>query len=118
MNIKYNIININLTAITTDEELVSVPCSTCTFCCQKLSPYLSPEEITSGRYPISLIQPTIDESILNNIGPKVALFRNISGGCSMLINNKCSIYEDRPIACRQFDCRKNHHPEIPDMTKK
>ena len=108
----YNTITINLTAITTNEPMVDVPCNNCTLCCQKLSPYLTPDEITSGQYPISLIKPESHEP-----GPKVVLFRNSDGGCSMLINDKCSIYENRPLACKQFDCRKNHHPAIPDMTQ-
>ena len=29
----------------------------------------------------------------------------------MFVDGKCSIYEDRPLACRQFDCRKGHHPK-------
>lgn len=116
MNAVYNFININLTAITNDEPIVDVPCKTCTFCCQQLSPYLTPEEIGSGLYPISLLRPTQQEiDIEPNIGPKVALFRNYAGGCSMLIDNKCSIYDYRPKACRQFDCRKGHHPGVPNM---
>lgn len=118
MNIKYNTLTINLTSITTDETITeNVPCGTCTFCCERLSPFLTPDEISSGIYPISLVQPTPEE-LLNNIGPKVVLFMNSNRGCSMLINGKCTIYENRPLACRQFDCRKQHHPLIPDMTIK
>lgn len=105
----YHTININLTAVTSDEPITDVPCNNCTLCCN-LSPFLTPEEIASGIYPISLIQPNVNEP-----GPKVVMFKNSTGGCSMLIDNKCSIYEQRPIACRQFDCRKNHHPLIPNM---
>lgn len=28
-----------------------------------------------------------------------------SGRCPMLVNDKCSIYEFRPITCRSYDCR-------------
>lgn len=35
----------------------------------------------------------------------------VTGGCSQFKDGKCSIYEDRPVACRQFDCRKGHHPK-------
>ena len=27
--------------------------------------------------------------------------------CSKLINNKCSIYEDRPDNCRNYECKDN-----------
>lgn len=117
MNVQYHIININLTAVSTDEPIEVVPCGSCNLCCKKLSPYLTPDEIASGLYPISLIQPEILELSDNpNIGPKVALYRNPDGGCGMLKNEQCSIYDIRPLACRQFDCRKQHHPSIPDMT--
>lgn len=112
----FKILNINLTSVTTDEPIENVPCGSCTLCCEKLTPFLTAEEIDSGKYPISLIQPPeefINEN--NNIGPIVAMYKNINGGCSMFKDNKCSIYESRPISCRQFDCRKNHHPSISNI---
>lgn len=113
---RYNIININLTSVSTDDSFEDVPCGNCTLCCEKLSPYLTPEEIASGLYPLSLIQPT-EEQLKDNpeIGPIVSLYRKKEGGCGMLVERKCSIYEYRPNACRQFDCRKGHHPIIPNM---
>jgi len=30
---------------------------------------------------------------------------NEKGCCPMLVNDKCSIYEDRPQTCRDYDCR-------------
>lgn len=114
--IEYKIININLTSIGSDELPEDVPCGTCTLCCEKLSPFLTPEEVASGLYPLSLLQP--DEVQLQdnpNIGPIVVLYRKKEGGCGMFIGGKCSIYDYRPKACRQFDCRKGHHPTIPNM---
>jgi len=116
MKTHFEIKNINLTAAMTDEVISEVPCGTCTLCCQKLSPYLTPEEIASGKYPISLVNPSQEQLNLNpNVGPLVVLYRKKEGGCGMFVDGKCSIYEDRPIACRQFDCRKGHHPSIPNM---
>ena len=119
MKTYFDIKNINITSVRTDEIVSEVPCGTCTLCCQKLSPYLTPEEIASGKYPISLVNPTQEHLNLNpNVGPLVVLYRKKEGGCGMFVDGKCSIYEDRPIACRQFDCRKGHHPSIPNMTLK
>ena len=115
----YQIININLTSITSDEVIENVPCGSCTTCCEKLAPHLSVSEIQSGLYPLSLVNP--DSSHLRenpNTGPIVTLYRKKDGGCGMFIDNKCSIYDIRPIACRQFDCRKGHYPGIPDLTSK
>lgn len=108
---KYHIINVNLTAVSTDAPIADVPCGSCTLCCELLSPYLTPEEVASGKYPISLINPT-EEQLRDHpeIGPTVSLYRKVTGGCAMFIDGRCSIYETRPIACRQYDCRKGHHP--------
>lgn len=118
MNVTYKIININLTACNTDEEESNVPCGHCSECCKLLVPFLTPEEIASGLFPLSLIQPS-DEQLLANptIGPIVSLYRKKEGGCGMFVDGKCSIYEYRPKACRQFDCRKGHHTKIPNMVK-
>ncbi len=114
----YNIVNINLTAISHDVEIADVPCGTCARCCELLSPYLTPDEVSSGKYPISLTTPT-EADILEqqNCGPIVTVFKNKTGGCGLLIDGKCSVYDDRPIACRQFDCRKGHHPKLVDFAK-
>lgn len=116
MNPRYQIININLTSVSSDEPIRDVPCGSCTMCCEKLTPFLTPEEVASGRYPLSLIQPSADQqSAIPEIGPIVSLYRNPSGGCGMFVDGRCSIYEHRPTSCRQFDCRKGHHPSIPNM---
>lgn len=113
-----NKININLTSVISFEPEEDVPCGTCTLCCQLLSPHLTPEEVTSGKYPISLINPPANiVKVDPDAGPVVTLFKNKDGGCSMLVDNKCSIYEDRPRACRIFDCRKGHHPKTNDVLR-
>lgn len=101
MNIFRRVKKVNLVTITTDAPIEDVPCGTCTACCELLAPHLSPEEISSGLYPITL--SNIDGD------PVITLFRKTSGGCAMFVDGACSIYENRPIACRQFDCRKGHH---------
>lgn len=117
--VEYKIININLTSIGSDEPLENVPCGTCTLCCEKLSPFLTPEEVASGLYPLSLLQPDEEQIRYNpNVGPIVVLYRKKEGGCGMFIDGKCSIYDYRPKSCRQFDCRKGHHPTIPNMIDK
>lgn len=102
-------ISTTISAMLSDEPIADVPCGSCNKCCQLLSPYLTPDEIASGMYPISLIN--------GPEGPVVVLFRNPQGGCGMLIDGKCSIYETRPVACRQFDCRKGHHPSTNAIAK-
>jgi Fe-S-cluster containining protein len=53
-----------------------------------------------------------------NVGPLVAMFKKTpTGGCSMFIDGKCSIYDYRPKSCRQFDCRSHHHPATAKIAK-
>jgi len=118
MNVKYFKINVNLTSIVTNEPIENVPCGSCTKCCEILSPHLTPDEVASGNYPLSLIQPSQEQLDADpSMGPIVTLYRKKEGGCGMFIDGKCSIYDKRPIACRQFDCRKNHHPKLIEFAK-
>lgn len=115
----YNILPVKLVSITTDEPISDVPCGSCTKCCEILTPYLTPEEINSGKYPISLTAPSEDiKTFDKDAGPVITMFKKQDGGCAMLVDGKCSIYDDRPLACRQFDCRKGHHPNLIEFAKK
>lgn len=110
MNFVINKINVNLTTISSNESIADVPCGTCTLCCELLAPHLTPEEVSSGLYPISLTMPTPEILAKDpTVGPVITMFKNEKGSCAMFIDGKCSIYEKRPLACRQFDCRKGHH---------
>lgn len=118
MKTQYKIININLTSIDTDAPIVDMPCGECTKCCEVLTPFLTPEEVSSGLYPLSLISP--DSSMIRenpNVGPIAAMFKKKTGGCSMFVDGSCTIYDIRPRSCRQFDCRKQHHPATIEIAK-
>jgi len=48
----------------------------------------------------------------------ITMYKNKeTGGCSMLVDGKCSIYEDRPKACRVFDCRTYGHERTKHIAK-
>lgn len=86
----------------------TVPCGKCYDCCSKLSPFLTEDEFKSGKYAYTfIVMPGSDV-------PAIAVPRTPSGGCMYLIDNKCSIYNDRPKACKQFDCRtpETGHPKV------
>lgn len=87
----------------------TVECGECFACCTLLSPNLTPEEVESGKYPLSLTK--------GETGFLVSIFRTETGGCSLLIDGKCSVYNDRPQACRQYDCRKGHHQSTNHIAK-
>ena len=99
---------IQAVCIERDVEFSDVPCGECNQCCIHLSPLLTPEEFESGKY-IYTLTTTPNTSL-----PAFAIPRD-KNGCYYLKDGKCSIYNDRPKACRQFDCRKGHYPQFKDL---
>jgi uncharacterized protein len=84
------------------ERDADVPCGTCTACCTSSQfVHIGPDEHeTLARIPAALLFPA----------PRlpsghVLLGYDERGHCPMLIDHMCSIYEDRPKACRTYDCR-------------
>jgi Fe-S-cluster containining protein len=79
-----------------------VPCGACRGCCRSsMFIHIKPEETqTLRRIPRTLLFPAPGR-------PKghVLMGYNDKGHCPMLIDNQCSIYEDRPQTCRGYDCR-------------
>jgi Fe-S-cluster containining protein len=85
-----------------DEGGADVPCGECIACCRSsLFIHIRPEETrTLGRIPGELLFPAPGL-------PKgtVLLGYDEHGRCPMLMDGRCSIYEDRPLTCRSYDCR-------------
>lgn len=106
----YKTFNIKAVAIQRDLKEESVPCGDCIACCVHLSPILTPDEFANGKYIYTLI------SSEDRFKPTIAIPRD-ENGCIYLENNKCKIYNDRPLACRQFDCRKGHYYKFKDLVK-
>jgi len=79
-----------------------VPCGTCRGCCRSsMFIPIKPEETqTIRRIPRALLFPAPGL-------PKghVLLGYDAQGRCPMLVDNECSIYQDRPQTCRDYDCR-------------
>jgi FkbM family methyltransferase len=98
-------------AVTVETDLPEsdVACTTiaCTDCCERLSPFLTEEELYSGNYIYTFINTGDDK-------PAIAIPRT-NAGCVYLSHDKnCTIYDRRPKSCRQFDCRtpETSHPSI------
>ena len=79
-----------------------VPCGACRGCCRSsMFIAIKPEETqTIRRIPRALLFPAPGL-------PKghVLMGYDDQGRCPMLVDNECSIYEDRPQTCRDYDCR-------------
>ena len=79
-----------------------VPCRGCTACCTSSQfVHIGPDEVdTLARIPAELLFPAPRLPVGH-----VVLGYDERGHCPMLIDNRCSIYQHRPQACRTYDCR-------------
>ena len=86
----------------TTETGVDVPCGTCTACCRSsYFIHVGPDEMqTLRRIPRALLVPAPGLPEGN-----VVMGYDQNGHCPMLVDDRCSIYEDRPRTCRRYDCR-------------
>lgn len=84
------------------EEGITVECGECRACC--ISSYFihikTGETITLSSIPGGLLFPAPGMPEGNFV-----LGYDTKGYCPMFKNNSCSIYEYRPLTCRNFDCR-------------
>jgi Fe-S-cluster containining protein len=85
-----------------EDEDAHVPCDGCTVCCRSAQfVHIAPEEAeTLAHIPSELLFPA------PNLPPgHVVMGYDQRGHCPMLVDDRCSIYEHRPRACRTYDCR-------------
>lgn len=89
-----------------------VPCAGCTACCRS-SQFVhieADEAETLARIPVALQFPAPGR-------PRghVVLGYDEHGHCPMLVDDRCSIYDARPRACRTFDCRVLAAANVDDL---
>jgi uncharacterized protein len=81
---------------------IDVPCGDCVACCtSSYFIHVKPGETgTLRRVPAELLVPAPG-------APKghVVMGYDQDGRCPMLEGGRCTIYEDRPLTCRTYDCR-------------
>ena len=84
------------------ESASDVPCEGCTACCSSSQfVHIGPDETeTLSHIPRQLLFPAPRLP-----GGHVLLGYDEHGRCPMLTDDRCSIYEHRPRACRTYDCR-------------
>jgi len=81
---------------------IDVPCGDCYACCRSsYFIHIRPEETrTISSIPGELLSPAPGLPSGN-----VLLGYDENGRCPMLVDEKCSIYDTRPLTCRNYDCR-------------
>ena len=85
-----------------EEVGADVPCGECSACCTTSHfVHVAREEARAlARIPRELLFPAPGLPAGN-----VLLGYDELGRCPMLTGGRCSIYEDRPLTCRTYDCR-------------
>jgi Fe-S-cluster containining protein len=79
-----------------------VPCGSCNACCRTHHQlHLRPgEKAARKRLPREYL------SVARGLPPGfLVLGYDERGACPVLLDGRCSIYEDRPLVCRTYDCR-------------
>jgi len=87
-----------------------VPCGSCNACCRTFHQiHLRPgEKRARKRLPKEFLSPA------PGLPPGyVLLGYTEEGACPVLIGGRCTIYEDRPLVCRTYDCRIYAATDVP-----
>lgn len=78
---------------------VRVPCNGCTRCC-------------TSDFPVRLYGDERErfehEPDPRDVAGEHVLLKKIDRVCVYLIDNKCSVYNERPLECRAYDCRDQY----------
>jgi len=85
-----------------EEAPADVPCGSCNACCRTSHfIHVRPEERRArARLPRELLFPA------PGLPPgNLVLAYDAAGCCPMLVAGRCTVYADRPLACRTYDCR-------------
>ncbi len=82
--------------------LIEVPCGDCHACCKSsLFIHIKQEETQT----LNVINNNLLFEAPNLSQGSYLLGYLFNGNCPMLKDDRCSIYDSRPITCKKFDCR-------------
>ncbi len=80
-------------------------CNACGLCCRLFYINLSKKEYESGKYKTILEEHgKIEKFSLAKESGANLLAKNDDGSCVYLVDNMCSIHENRPKVCGEFFC--------------
>jgi len=101
-----------------EEEIDGKMCEGCEAPCEKgeFMVLLTEAEFRSGKYPFRIVQmPDLEKNFSTQKAIGMALGEC---GCFFLKDNKCTIYKDRPKACRMYNCKTDPRAKIIEFVKK
>jgi len=84
------------------EPTGEVPCGECNACC-KASYFIQID--STEKETLALIPAARLSRAANDNAQAWTLDQSCGGQCPMLVDGACSIYTQRPRACRRYDCR-------------
>jgi len=89
-------------AVIGDDAVADVPCGDCNACCRtSLQVHLRPGERQARKR-----LPKKSLSVAPGLPPGYLLLAcDETGCCPVLVGGRCTIYDDRPLVCRTYDCR-------------
>ena len=85
-------------------KTISSDCSSCGTCCKLFLINLTEEEYRSRKYKSSFIE---DFEEAEQCGANI-IDQKKDDSCFYLKSGKCSIYETRPLSCRNFLCSSDN----------
>ena len=97
-----------IVAITDATVWRDIDCTTCANCCKTMTPTFTPKDIKRISEHLGMSPKAFKEKWLvkeEDTGDWV----NVNQPCQFLIDDKCSIYEVRPVDCAEFP----HHNKKP-----
>jgi len=85
-----------------DDVPADVPCGACNACCRTFHQL----HIRPGEKRARKRLPKEHLSVARGLPPGYLLLGHTEdGACPVLVEGLCTIYEDRPLVCRTYDCR-------------
>lgn len=91
----------------------SVPCGSCTVCCTVPMPVLLQPSERERFAAISVLGSELPARSRQYAFPNERyLPRAADDSCALLVDNRCSVYADRPHTCAAYDCRTQIYQNI------
>ena len=87
----------------------------CGVCCRIFYIPLTEEEFNSGKYEVELESHRKDFSFVQKNG--LNILKKNENGCVYLKDNKCTIHDDKPKFCKDFNCDEEKHDRMNEEIK-